>query len=144
MEDLSSRLRSALDHHGKSQAWLARQVGVERASVNAWVKGDTKNLKMAYLFAAARALEVRAEWLALGEGPREAPPVPPGAEKLLELFARMDDERQQETLAFAKYARSISFTGDHEQRSRAQQALVSKTPRLHEPEPPPYRKGKSR
>lgn len=67
-DDLANRIQKALEAAGMSIQGLADKCGVTRTAVAYWVDGQTKNLKNEYLFSAAKALGVRAEWLALGTG----------------------------------------------------------------------------
>lgn len=66
---LADRLTRALAHSGLSQAELARAAGVKPPSVHGWLSGKSKFLRGENLLSAARALGVRQQWLATGEGP---------------------------------------------------------------------------
>ena len=69
MDTLADRMRLAIDSQkDKTQSGLAAYCGVTRAAVSQWVHGETANLKMEYLFAAADYLNIEARWLATGEG----------------------------------------------------------------------------
>ena len=68
---LSERIIWARKTHAKiSQTTLAKACGVTRGAVCLWESGETKSLDAMYLFDAARALGVGAEWLATGKGQR--------------------------------------------------------------------------
>lgn len=71
METFSSRLRWALEQKGISQSELARQIGVNRAAINYWIKGKTKEVEGTNLAKAANILEVNALWLVSGKGPQK-------------------------------------------------------------------------
>lgn len=66
---LSSRLKTAMDLAGISQAQLARACGVRPPSVNGWLNGKSKFLRGENLLKAAKTLQVSEEWLATGKGP---------------------------------------------------------------------------
>jgi phage repressor protein C with HTH and peptisase S24 domain len=70
---LKERITRAFDEAKKagrvgSQAELAKKIGIERASVNAWFSGETHSIDGANLTKAADILGVSAHWLATGEG----------------------------------------------------------------------------
>jgi len=72
---LKDRVKSALDAAIKAgrlrnQAELATRVGISRASVSAWLTGDTQTIEGPNLLKAADALGVDPQWLATGEGQR--------------------------------------------------------------------------
>lgn len=72
---LKDRVKSALDAAIKAgrlrnQAELATRVGISRASVSAWLTGDTQTIEGPNLLKAAEVLGVDAQWLATGEGQR--------------------------------------------------------------------------
>ena len=60
MEDLKLRPIDLADH-----------CGVSVTAVGMWLRGETQNLKLDYLFKVADKLEVEARWLATGAEPRE-------------------------------------------------------------------------
>lgn len=69
--DLAERLKWAMSRAGyESFAELARDLNLSTSAVHQWSNGLTESIKPAYLFKAARALRVEAEWLGAGEGPR--------------------------------------------------------------------------
>lgn len=66
---LKSRIAAAFAATpGITQAGLARACGISRASVNAWVHGQTESIDGKYLTTAALYMQVDAHWLATGEG----------------------------------------------------------------------------
>lgn len=67
--NFSERLQKALDESGKSQADLARYVGVSKSSVTQWLKGPTKKLAAENLLKAAKFLGVSPQWLQDEFGP---------------------------------------------------------------------------
>lgn len=66
--NLAGRLKRALGRAQKKPAQLAEACDVTPAAVSDWLSGQTKNLKGENLYAAARFLDVNAEWLATGRG----------------------------------------------------------------------------
>lgn len=70
IEPLPQRMAWALEHSGHSQASLARETGITKGAVGQWCNGQTDHIRPLYLFDAARALRVEAEWLGTGKGPR--------------------------------------------------------------------------
>ena len=64
---------------GKSQAGLARHVGISAPSVSAWCTGETKVPDGANLAKAAQYFGIRIEWLALGQLPMWPAPLPGSA-----------------------------------------------------------------
>lgn len=72
METFSSRLRWALQQKGISQSDLARAIGVNRAAINYWIKGKTKEVEGTNLAKAANVLGVTPLWLMTGKGPTES------------------------------------------------------------------------
>jgi transcriptional regulator with XRE-family HTH domain len=73
MSTINDRVAETITQSGRSQADLARAIGVSRATVNDWKNGRTKNLRMENLFALADALGISARWLAIGKGPKRDP-----------------------------------------------------------------------
>jgi len=76
---------------GLRQADIARHVGVSRATVTAWMKGDAVSLKPGHLFAVADLLGIEARWLATGQGPRAALRMPSDQPQLLADMAALRD-----------------------------------------------------
>ena len=80
---------------GWSKKELATAAGVSPSAVTLWEQGDTKGLKPDNLVAAARALEVTTDWLAVGKGPmKDEKPTPEEQEVLGGLRAMDRDERE--------------------------------------------------
>lgn len=71
MPSLADRLRERMQETGITQAEIARACGIRPPSVNAWLSGETKNLKGKNLVITARLLGVNDAWLADGIGPKE-------------------------------------------------------------------------
>ena len=71
MDTLADRIDWSIDHSEKSQAEIARGIGVERAAVSNWKRGITKATND-NLIALARICGVNPEWLILGRGDRLA------------------------------------------------------------------------
>ena len=69
MSTLADRMHLALAHTpGKTQADLARAVGVKQPSVNAWFSGETKTLKGSSARKAADFFGCSRDWLETGRG----------------------------------------------------------------------------
>lgn len=71
METFADRLRWAMENKKTSQSDLARAVGVNRATINFWVSGKTKEVEGSNLSKAANFLGVTPLWLTTGKGPKE-------------------------------------------------------------------------
>lgn len=65
--DLGARLATAIDHAGKSQKWLASELGVSQAAVSEWARGVDK------LCAVPDALGINGHWLLTGKGQIDPP-----------------------------------------------------------------------
>ena len=74
MATFGDRLKEAMELRGFSQNELTRQSGVGQGQISRLLKSDRPP---ANIWALARALHLRPEWLAFGEGPTELPE--PGA-----------------------------------------------------------------
>jgi transcriptional regulator with XRE-family HTH domain len=118
LRTVNERLLWAMQHNNKGErrarrvanAELAKACGVRRASVQDWLNGKTKNLRLEYFFGACDYLNVRPRWLALGEEPvaplPDDSPQPPviGAEwtalltELARLLARRSEDNQRRVL----------------------------------------------
>lgn len=77
---MGDRIREAREALGLSQGRLAELVGkrgsgepLTKSTVSKWERGDTKNLRLANLFALADVLNVSPRWLAIADGPRDPP-----------------------------------------------------------------------
>lgn len=101
VQEVSARLRDALDQRGKNIAWLQKAIegtserGKSYASVHAYVTGHTSKDEplrteppLEFCRAAARALGVPEAWLITGYGPRDV------TEGVLEQL--WEDRRQQD------------------------------------------------
>lgn len=66
---LGARLAEALKIRDRTQAWLAREAGVDEATISATILRDSKRSEYAPDF--ARALDVSLHWLLTGEGNRD-------------------------------------------------------------------------
>ena len=64
---IGNRIKIARKHRGRSQEWLAEEIGVRQTSVSAWERGisdpTTENLSRI-----AQLLDASFEWLATGKG----------------------------------------------------------------------------
>jgi transcriptional regulator with XRE-family HTH domain len=70
--DFGDRVKEAREAKGWSQSDLAEKAGVSRQAIFSVENGETKTMRPENLFRAADALEVKARWLATGQGPRAA------------------------------------------------------------------------
>ena len=69
-QDLTDRIRIAIDESGKSMSAIAREIGVTPQAVRAYKEGIS-NPSMEKLDALARATGKSSEWLHLGIGNKE-------------------------------------------------------------------------
>ena len=104
----SDRLLVAMDAEKLSQADLARRVGVSRAAINQVVSGATKGMKPDNLVAVARALNVRVEWLAMGEEPMRPEVITATDREVLRYLRGLPASRKQNLIALI---RDISMSG---------------------------------
>ena len=74
-QTIGERLMARLRELGLRKADLARAVKISDTAVGLWIKGETKDLRLENLFAAADFLQVEARWLATGQGPKLKAPV---------------------------------------------------------------------
>lgn len=70
MADFTDRFREALDESGLSQAQMARDIGLNRAAIQKWYNGYTKNPKLEFVSRAAARIGVCSDWLMAGRGPK--------------------------------------------------------------------------
>lgn len=68
--NFGDRVKEAREAKGWGFADLAEKVGVSRQAIMAVETGETKTMRPENLFKAADALEVKARWLATGNGPK--------------------------------------------------------------------------
>lgn len=74
MDTLAIRIKRTREKRGMKPQDLADAAGVSRAAVVLWENGQTKNIRLEHLFAAAHALKVQPEWLAIGRGSQDIEP----------------------------------------------------------------------
>lgn len=73
MSTLSERVELVFrEHPGLDQPELGRIAGVTKGTVNQWLDGKIKSMKMEYATKIEKALGYRAAWLVMGEEPRKA------------------------------------------------------------------------
>ncbi|SEJ46334.1 Phage repressor protein C, contains Cro/C1-type HTH and peptisase s24 domains [Pseudomonas linyingensis] len=65
------RIAEAIAASGKKKGEIAAECGVANSAVTQWINGDSKSLKPENLYALAKATGYRAEWLAIGMGPKQ-------------------------------------------------------------------------
>lgn len=70
--DVGLRVRRARSLRKMNQTALAKLIGVKQPTLSELENGETKEVSARTLLMAARALNVRAEWLFFGEEPMEA------------------------------------------------------------------------
>lgn len=109
MELLSfaDRLQAAMDAETLNQSELAKKVGLSRSAINQLIQGTSKGMKPENLVAVARALNVRVEWLAIGELPMRPDIIPHADMTLLQYFHRLPSTKQ--ATAFAVIRDMISL-----------------------------------
>lgn len=73
MEELQNRIQQALSIRGIKQVELAEKTGIQKSSINSWVKQRWQP-KQEPLYKMAQALEVSEMWLAGYDVPMERPP----------------------------------------------------------------------
>src|SRR5476649_1876626 len=69
------RIARAIKASGKKKGELAAEIGVAASAVTQWITGESKSLKPENLYGLARATGFRAEWIAMGEGPKHDAPM---------------------------------------------------------------------
>lgn len=87
MNTLAERIKAAMQESGATVTELARAVGVKPPSVHDWISGKTKSLKGESAIRAAKFLDVQAQWLTSGTGPKHRSETPP---QLVDLEAHPD------------------------------------------------------
>lgn len=70
MRNLNDRVREAILASGKSQAEIAREMGITQSAITQWLSGKTKSLKIETALALEKATGVVATWIATGLGPK--------------------------------------------------------------------------
>lgn len=72
MKTLGDRIKERLKELGKSQHWLAAEIGVKQPSINAIInpKHGKSSAGTKHVVAIAEALGVKERWLQLGRGPK--------------------------------------------------------------------------
>lgn len=102
MSDLADRILEILLEDPRSDAALARAVGVTRATINDWKQGRTKNLRNENLFALADATGYAARWIATGAGPKRVERKAPDVEIIENALARMNPDVRQSFVDMAQ------------------------------------------
>lgn len=122
------RLRDALHERGhpSTQMGVARMLKMSQGSVQRWVRGQGLPTLETTVELAAKA-GVCVEWLLTARGPKHPVEDKSPAGELAAIFSILTPEAQQEVLKFARYQRTIGFTGDPGKRSEFQWKLVEKT-----------------
>lgn len=83
---LAGRIATRMEELRFKPTYLAEKCGVSVTAVGWWLRGETKNLKLEYLFKLAKLLEVEPRWLALGADDETADPLTADALKLARQF----------------------------------------------------------
>lgn len=113
VSELWKRLESAAEQAGYdkvTQTLIARLAGgLAQTSVRKWQWGDSlPTMENAILL--AKKLNISVEWLLTGRGSRKPLSAPDAdSEELLFLLSKMDSERRDDLMRFARYCRTISF-----------------------------------
>lgn len=68
MLNLNERINWLMQEHHLSQSGIAKLAGVKQPSVNAWVKGAVKNIRLDAAIKLSKALNVSFVWLTQGKG----------------------------------------------------------------------------
>lgn len=102
---LGERIAAAREMAGMNQSDLAREIGVTRSAIQQWESGQSKNLKLANLFAVARATGADIYWLG-SDSPQ------PEHAKALSKFARLPPDLQRSIIeqieTLSKFASATS------------------------------------
>lgn len=112
---IGARIQEARRLRGKTQKWLADEVGVKQSSVSAWEVGKT-DPSTDNLSVISQVLQVNFEWLATGNGPMEGldytpvafrvsepkPALDEDAQELLTLFEQLPKSKRKVLVAFVK------------------------------------------
>jgi phage repressor protein C with HTH and peptisase S24 domain len=69
---LNERIQVVIDEQGIDQPTLAKAAGVTKATVNQWLNGQIKSLKLEYAVGIQEAYGYNAVWLVMDKGPRKA------------------------------------------------------------------------
>ena len=71
MRTVGQRVTEVIGEADKSVQEIADIIGVSAAAIYQWQSDATKNIRPENLFPFARAVNVNAEWIATGEGPKK-------------------------------------------------------------------------
>lgn len=127
-ETIWQRIEESLRDAGYTRGFqtaAAKMVGIKQPSVAGWKKGGTPELK--HVLVLARKLNVCVEWIYTGRGPkRPGEGLPPDLGEIADFWERLPLEVRSEIVGFAKYKRSITFTGDETKRESFQQSIARK------------------
>lgn len=88
-----------MDAANLNQTELAKKVGLSRSAINQLIQGTSKGMKPENLVAVARALNVRVEWLAIGELPMRPDIIPQSDRMLLQFFHSLPTTKQATAFA---------------------------------------------
>lgn len=125
-ETIWQRIEEALRDAGYAargaQTAAAKMVGIRQPSVAGWKKGATPELK--HVLILARKLNVCVEWIYTGRGPkRPGSDLPPDLGEIADFWERLPLDVRSEILSFARFKRSVTFTGDPEKREAFQEQI---------------------
>ena len=111
----TTRLREALEKKGITQAELAEEAGVSRASVSAYLAGKTTSPKPEHCLALAHALEVSIEWLVLGKSGKAFVRPPLDINLLKGIITGVEKELKQHSIRLGpeRYARLLAVLYEH-------------------------------
>lgn len=128
VETIWDRIEEAMRDAGYTrgfQTGAAKIAKIKQPSVYGWKVGATP--EMQHIVALAKELGVCVEWLYMGRGPkRPGESLPPDLGEMADFWERLPLDVRAEIVGFAKYKRSISFTGDPEKREVYQEQIGRK------------------
>lgn len=102
---LGQRMTTAMEHVGMSQADLARELNVNRQTIQQLAGGFTGDPGARRIFRIADVLRVNPRWLVLGEGPMDGTSDAPRDASDIELHAlvqKLPKDRRSEVIGFAR------------------------------------------
>ncbi len=95
----SARLRQMIDERGVSQAELARLAGVDRSTINRYLRSSHKAHDALTLIKLSKALDVNSEWL-YGATDIRKPFYEPS---IVDIYGKLSEAGQKELYRYAEY-----------------------------------------
>jgi hypothetical protein len=130
MKTLSERVQRIFSEHPElDQAALGRIAGVTKGTVNQWLDGKIKSMKMSYATCIEKELGYRTAWLVMGDGEpkgRDKPSLSPEASVLIECIERLDGLGARARKSFVLHAGLflLSFPEHHVEDAKAEHDLL--------------------